>query len=274
MAILRSAGSPLRQSPGIIAAVSRLSDQQSGVIGGVALLLALAIFVAAVLVLVPVSSSAAIGSGPRDGKCRVGEPTSSPRPRFGHPPGGANPVKFYSRVLVLACGRTGFLRAGPLEILGYDTSEGLCTSAQVAAAGMQFGGICFPPGTGWQEFTSAPLQWDGAGWSGGGGGPSQTNLFGYLDPAVVQVEVRFQRQGRIWTKAATVAQVEGELLSKLGVSEPFGRFAALLPGCVPPQAINVVARGANGEFLGAQRGGRWQGPDFCNPAAAIKAAGS
>lgn len=90
---------------------------------------------------------------------------------------------------------------------------------------------------------------------------------------VAKVEVRFRRQGRIWTKAATVAQVDGGLLSSLGVSEPFGRFGALLPGCVPPQEINVVARGANGEFLGAQRG-RFELPDFCNPAAAIKAAGS
>lgn len=70
-----------------------------------------------------------------------------------------------------------------------------------------------------------------------------------------------------------VAQVEGELLSKLGVSEPFGRFAALLPGCVPPKEINVVARGANGEFLGSQRG-RFEIRDFCHPAAAAKAAGS
>ena len=113
----------------------------------------------------------------------------------------------------------------------------------------------------------------GRGLVGGGGTPSQTNLGGDVDTDVVKVEVRFQRQGKIWTKAATVAQVEGELLSKLGVSEPFGRFAALLPGCVPPQEINVIARGASGEILGSQRG-RFEIRDFCNPGAAAKAAGS
>lgn len=123
----------------------------------------------------------------------------------------------------------------------------------------------------WQRFTRAPLQWWGAGWAGGGGPPTQTNLAGDVDTDVAKVEVRFPRQGRIWTKAATVAQVDGALLSKLGVSEPFGRFAALLPGCVPPREINVVARGADGEFLGSQRG-HFEIRDFCNPAAAAKAA--
>jgi hypothetical protein len=193
--------------------------------------------------------------------------------RFGLPGHPVKSVKFLSPVLVLACGRTGFLHAGPLEIVGYDTSEGLCTSAEVPEL-MIFGGGCEPAGTSWHEFTDGPLWWFGAGWGGGGGGPSQTNLAGNIDPDVAKVEVRFRRQGRIWTKAATVAQVDGALLSKLGVSEPFGRFAALLPGCVPPWEINVVARAADGEFLGAHRGGRWEGPDFCNPAAAIKAAES
>lgn len=237
------------------------------------MVLSSAIIVAALGIRTPASTSAVTDSASSRGNCKVGEPTSSPRQRFGHPPGHAVPVKFYSPVLVLACGRTGFLHADPLEILGYDTSEGLCTSVQVAAAGMQFGGGCEPAEGGWHGFTQAPLYWWGAGWAGGGSSPSQTNLAGDIDPDVAKVEVRFPRQGRIWTKAATVAQVDGALLSKLGISEPFGRFAALLPGCVPPKAINVVARGADGEFLGSQRG-RFEIRDFCNPAAAAKAAGS
>lgn len=264
---------PLREAPGIIAAVPRSPDRPPGITGWIALVLSLAVIVTAFGVRTPASTSAATGSASPH-NCKVGEPTSSPTARFGHPPGHASPVKFYSRVLVLACGRTGFLRAGPLEILGFDTSEGLCTSVQVAAAGMQFGGECEPVEDSWYRFTQAPLWWWGAGWSEGGSRPSQTNLAGNVDPDVAKVEVRFRRQGRIWTKAATVAQVDGGLLAKLGVSEAFGRFAALLPGCVPPPAINVVARGPNDEFLGSQRGGRWEGPDFCNPAAAAKAAGS
>jgi hypothetical protein len=253
--------------------VSRSRDNASGATGLIASVLFLAVIVAALGIQTPASTSAATGSASPHGNCKVGEPTSSPTERFGHPPGHASPVKFYSPVLVLACGRTGFLRAGPLEILGFDTSEGLCTSVQVVPAGMQFGGECESVEGSWHEFTQAPLSWWGAGWSGGGGEPSQTNLAGKVDPDVAKVEVRFPRQGRIWTKAATVAQVDGGLLSKLGVSEPFGRFAALLPGCVPPKEINVVARGAGGEFLGSQRG-RFETRDFCNPAAAAKAAGS
>ncbi len=245
----------------------------SGLTGWLALVFSSAAIVAALVAGAPTSSSAAARSALPHGNCKVGEPTAHQAQRFGHPPGKASPVKFYSPILVLACGRTGFLHAGPLEILGYDTSEGLCTTVQVVAVGMQFGGECEPVEGMWHGFTQAPLSWWGAGWSGGGGGASQTNLSGDVDPDVAKVEVRFLRHGKIWTKAATVAQVEGELLSKLGVSEPFGRFAALLPGCVPPKEINVVARGAAGEFLGSQRG-RFEIRDFCNPAAAAKAAGS
>jgi hypothetical protein len=171
-------------------------------------------------------------------------------------------VKFLSPVLVLACGSSGFLNAGPLEIVGYNTSQGLCTSAQIREQ-MLFGGICFPPGMSWQDFTSRPIKWDGAGWSGGGPTPTATNLAGYIDPDVTAVEVRFHRSGKVQAKTATVAQIDGDLLAKLGVTEPFGRFAAILPGCIPPRAIRVVARGASGEFLGAQRGNSLL-PHFCH----------
>jgi hypothetical protein len=260
----------LRESPAIIVAMPDSPDKSSSMAARVALALSLAAVIASVFVNVPASSSAATAAGPAAGGCRVGEPTTWKTTRFGFPGAPIKSVKFYSPVLVLACGRTGFLDAGSLEIVGYDTSEGLCTSAQVRPQ-MIFGGGCFASGTSWKELTQAPLKWDGAGWAGGGGGPSQTNLAGYIDTDVATVEVRFRRQGRIWTKAATVAQVEGEVLAKLSASEPFGLFAALLPGCVPPKEINVIARGANGDILGSQRG-RFEVRDFCNPAAASKAA--
>lgn len=221
------------------------------------LLLVLALAIAATVVLTSTAATAAPSE--QASHCRVGEPTPWHTARFGW---GESHVKFFSPVLVLACGRTGFLHAGPLEIVGYDTEEGLCTSAQVRHQ-MLFGGICFSEGISWQDFTSKPLKWDGAGWSGGGPLPTQTNLAGYIDTSVANVEVRFHREGKIWAKAATVAQVDGGLLAKLGVAEPFGRFAALLPGCVPPRAIRVVARGASGEFLGAERG-RSLLPHFCH----------
>jgi len=214
------------------------------------------------------ASSAASGPGSNARHCTVGKPTAWKTNRFGSP--GKNPgIKFFSPVLVLACGSTGFLHEGALEIVGYDTSEGLCTSAQVARHSL-FGGPCFPAGIRWQDFSSGPVSWTGAGWGGGGPKPSATNLAGYIEPDVASVEVRFRRDGKIWTKAATVAQVDGELLAKLHQTEPFGRFAALLPGCVPPQEINVVARGASGVILGSQRGEKSLVPDFCHPAAAFK----
>jgi hypothetical protein len=232
----------------------------------------LAVPCAAALAIVAIASSpaswAVANSGSHDRDCRVGEPTTWKTTRFGFKRGEVS-VKFFSPVLVLSCGRTGFLRAGALEIVGYETAEGLCASAQVKKQ-MLFGGICEPSGTSWQDSTSKPIFWFGAGWGGGGPEPSSTNLAGDIAPNVAHVEVRFRRQGKVWTKAATVARVDGELLKKLRQTEPFGRFAALLPGCVPPQEINVVARGPKGEFIGSQRGRKSLLPDFCHPGALSK----
>jgi hypothetical protein len=184
------------------------------------------------------------------GKCQVGKPSRWHTARFGF---GGGHVKFFSPVLVLACGSTGFLHEGSLEIVGYNTSEGLCTSAQVPKY-MLFGGLCWPEGVSWQDLTSGHVYWNGAGWGGGGPKPSATNLAGYVDSEATSVEIRFRRDGKLTTKAATLAHIEGELMTKLKASEPLGVFAALLPGCVPPGAINVVARGPHGELLGSQRG--------------------
>lgn len=154
---------------------------------------------------------------------------------------------------MLACGRSGFLHEGPLELVGYNTSGGLCTSAEIPNYSI-FGSICWPAGVDWHSFWPGPIHIEGMGWSAGGGDPTASQISGELNLNVAAIEIRFHREGKIEKKKATVAQVTGDLLAKLGQTQPFGLFAAILPGCVLPRDVRVVARDSAGEFLGASRG--------------------
>jgi hypothetical protein len=178
-----------------------------------------------------------------------------------HGPG----VKLLSPVLVLACGPTGFLRTGPLEIIGYATSNGLCIGDEVRYKSL-FGGSCEQSGTSWHEFWPGPIHLESDGWARGEAEPTASYLSGVIEPTVTEVEVRFNREEKIFTKRATVAHVDGEVLSNLHQSEPFARFAAVLPGCVPPRAVRVIARNSEGEVLGSDRGWPQLGiAHFCHP---------
>ena len=65
---------------------------------------------------------------------------------------------------------------------------------------------------------------------------------------------------------ATVGQVDGALLSSLGQSAPFGRFAIVLPGCSLPQGIRILAFDSEGRLLGSERGRKSGFATPCRPA--------
>jgi hypothetical protein len=84
---------------------------------------------------------------------------------------------------------------------------------------------------------------------------------------VEQIEVRYHRneQKAISRTNATVAQVNGELLSSLDQTTPFGRFAVVLPGCNLPQGLRILAFDSEGRMIGSERG-RNSGPgNLCRP---------
>jgi len=202
---------------------------------------------------------------------------ASKAPSFSGPPcsvGGApekvNPPSLLSKAShppkVIACGRS-FL--GPFEIVAYPSveHEWLCTVFIGAPFGGGYcrrdveGGITLAPrsftNSGQLPVDGGPIRVFGIGWAWGNGpGPSYTYLEGSLSPGVTRVEVRYHRPNKasINRASATVAQVNGELLSSLYQTVPFGRFAAVLRGCAVPQGMRLVAFNPEGAIVASLRG--------------------
>jgi hypothetical protein len=158
--------------------------------------------------------------------------------------------------LVIACGESV---VGPFEIVAYTgVKHLLCTFFLGSAFG---GGQC--GGT----FHESRLARDGLlvtdmGWAWGGGpGRSYTAVSGWVTPDVARIEVRYHRRNEkpITHVNATVAQVDGELLSSLDQTTPFGRFAVVLPGCTVPQGLRVLAFDSEGRMIGSERGHKQSG---------------
>jgi hypothetical protein len=209
------------------------------------LLLLVACLAAVGVVATPAARSA-------DPTCTVGGPPSLEE--------GPNlPGKPSSPEVVVACGKS---LVGPFQIVVYtDDQHSLCTIVLGEAFG---GGDC--GGT----IHEGRLAHDGFLVTGGnwtwGRGPGRafTALSGRVLPDVARVEVRYHRQGRkaLSRANATVGQVDGELLGTLGQTEPFGRFAVVLPGCTIPQDLRILAFDAEGQMIGSERG---RGSAFGNP---------
>jgi len=90
---------------------------------------------------------------------------------------------------------------------------------------------------------------------------SYTAVHGWVGPDVARIEVRYHRRNEkpITQVDATVAQVNGELLSALDQTTPFGRFAIVLPGCTVPQGLRVLAFDSEGRMIGSERGRKQSG---------------
>jgi len=212
-------------------------------------------FSAAALFLVVTSFVAFVGvttsrAQSADPQCRVGAPpTIEQGPNFLQKPLGPR--------LVIACGKSV---VGPFEIVAYTgVGHSLCT----VFLGSAFGGAeCGA------AFHESRLARDGflvtdTSWAWGGGpGRSYTAIRGWLRPDAARIEVRYHRKSEkaITHVNATVAQVNGELLSALGQTTPFGRFAVVLPGCTVPQGLRVLAFDSEGRMLGSERGHKESGP--------------
>jgi hypothetical protein len=215
---------------------------------------------AAGLVLVVACLAASVGV--TTSSARSAEPQCS----VGGPPtieeGPALPEKPSGPQLVIACGKSV---VGPFEIVAYTGAKhSLCTV---------FLGSAFHGAQCGEAFHESRLARDGllvtsTNWSfGGGPGPSYTAVSGWVRPDVARVEVRYHRKnGKSITQvSATVAQVNGELLSSLGQSTPFGRFAVVLPGCAVGQGLRLLALDSEGRMIGSERGHKSPFGSPCQP---------
>jgi hypothetical protein len=161
--------------------------------------------------------------------------------------------------LVIACGHGV---TGPYEIAAYtDAHHTLCTIFLGEGFG---GGQC---GAAFREsqlnrdsFLTTSMNW---AW-GAGPGPSSTSITGWALPDVARIEVRYHHDNAkpIHHANAILGQVGGQLLTTLGQTEPFGRFAIVLPGCSLPQGIRILAFNPEGTLLGSEQGHK---PGFAPP---------
>jgi hypothetical protein len=179
-----------------------------------------------------------------DRQCSVGgPPTIEEGPSFLEKPSGPK--------LVIACGNSV---VGPFEIVAYTgVKHLLCTVFLGTAFGdADCGGAIDESRLARDGFLVTGI---GQTW-GGGPGRSYTTVRGSVRPDVARIEVRYHRRNEkpITQVDATVAQVNGELLSSLGQTTPFGRFAVVLPGCTVPQGLRVLAFDSEGLMVGSERG--------------------
>lgn len=189
---------------------------------------------------VTATGTASIRSGSDEGRCKVGEPPAWHFMRV--PPG----VKQLSPAVTIACGRR---LAGPFEIVALDTSEGLWVYEDSGPIGYSEGQAI--PESAVREFSETPIT-VGLGW---GAPPARSHVFGVLSTRVARVELIFHHRGshRRLVRKPTMAQVDGELLTVLHQTEPFGAYGITLPGCVPPKGVRVVAFDSQGHRVGTAR---------------------
>jgi hypothetical protein len=79
-------------------------------------------------------------------RCQPGRQASLRPQRI--PPGAG--TKLRSKVLILACGSVPHY--GPVEIVGYDTSDGFCYATDSLKQEASEGGLCVPEDSNWQTF--------------------------------------------------------------------------------------------------------------------------
>jgi hypothetical protein len=206
-------------------------------------------FCGAALVLVVVCFAALAGARATEARsaeprCSVGgPPTIEERPSLLQKPSGPQ--------LVIACGSS---IEGQFEIVAYTgVKHSLCTVYLGSAVrGAECGGALYESRLARDGFLVTSTDWT----SGRGPGRSYTAMRGWVRPDVARVEVRYHRRnGKPLARVdATTAQVNGELLGALDQTAPFGRFAVVLPGCIVPQDLRVLAFDSEGRMIGSIQG--------------------
>lgn len=195
---------------------------------------------------------------PSASNCGLGGPAALKAVRV--PPGTG--VKLESPVLVLGCKKATW--HGLLQVVGFRTSQAVCAAADSPREGDTAGILCVPPGSPSRPFCGDKAVCAGPlSWSEGASRNGYSRAVGQVSPQVDDVEVSFVNASGVKRRVeAVVAQVRGNLLTKLGGETEFGVFAAVLPGCSPASGATVIAKDGAGETIGTSHA-RNPAPGFC-----------
>lgn len=153
--------------------------------------------------------------------------------------------------LVVGCARTKML--GIVAIGAVKDHKQTCVEVRARRKNEVHAAVCRAPGLSWQE------QWCLGAPScvlGVPHGPGYSEVIGLLPANVAAVRVR--AEGHPPEGSVAVAKVAGKLRAKVPTDESFGFFAAVLPGCVPSDQMEVELLDAQGRSIGSPA--PWKGP--------------
>lgn len=156
--------------------------------------------------------------------CRVGD---APRLHLERVPPGSG-VKLESRVVIIGCGISP-AGGGPVEIVGYRTSDGFCYSVDMPKLHRSEGGLCVPLSADWKAICGGKHVCANGAISVSAKGRSLTQASGQFDPRVKQLSVS---EG-VGSSTISVARVSPELKKQLGIRSSVAFFAAVAQGCSP-----------------------------------------
>lgn len=177
-------------------------------------------------------------------KCHIGDPPPLDTTRI---PAAARP----ERQLVIGC-RTSRWH-GSLELVGIETSQGLCFTADNPRYGDSQGGLCIPKRSDWRAICGghpicvSPLSWS----DGAGHGYSQ--IVGEMSPGIHHVDVVELHGPAVRGPTLTVVgRLVGKIGARLHVDKPIAFFSVVIAGCPPAEGVRVVGRSTTaGSVVGA-----------------------
>lgn len=157
-----------------------------------------------------------------------------------------------SPVVVLKCGMN---HAGKLvELVGYDTSRGVCLATNILSTHATLGSLCASQ-KGQLFCPQRVLCVAGFNFLANSEDVGESLVTGAMTNAVTRVSVSgpmAKGKGRVHVLLARVTDVH--ILQSLHQARSFGYFAAFLPGCVVPKRVLIIAYGRNHDILGSTRG--------------------
>ncbi|HXS34163.1 MAG TPA: hypothetical protein VN758_10375 [Solirubrobacterales bacterium] len=181
-------------------------------------------------------------------RCHPGQQASLRLQRI--PPGAG--TKMRSKVLIIACGSVSHY--GPVEIVGYDTSDGFCYATDSLTQEASEGGLCIAEDSDWQTFCKKGAVCPGnVTWTSVDGTP-YFQLSGMLAPEVTQVRVTVSKPaGGTRVVRGIVGQPDSKLRTSLNLVSRFGIFALISQGCPPSKGVKVVGYDKAGNMVEVSR---------------------
>ncbi len=173
------------------------------------------------------------------GHCKVGGAPTLQTTRLPSTPG----VTVRSPELVVACTRSRW--HGSLEIVGFDTSQGFCFTADSPRFGNSQAGACIPRGANWRMLCGGRkiCAGDSSWWEGADQG--YTQIVGEISPLIDRITVQYKIEGNVKDQGTmAIATLDDALGKRLKVNGRFGVFSVVLPGCPPAAGVEVIGRSA------------------------------